>query len=283
MKVKKVLNNNVALVQNDRGHECIVTGKGIVFDKRAGDEIDPDRVEKLFSLEERGQTEKLSKIIENIPLENLRVCDEIINTAKCELTGLSDNIYLTLIDHVSFAIERHKDNLDLASSIKWEMKRFYPKEFRVGLMALDIIEKRLNMRLPDDEAAFIAFHLANAGAKNSSYLEESLHLVKEILDIIKNYFSIKYDEDSTAYGRLLIHLKYLSRRVFKEDSSILEQPSNRLIYRLKAEFPEESSCVESMGVFIKQTYDYAVSDDEKSYLIIHIHSLLGEFQKGIVS
>jgi beta-glucoside operon transcriptional antiterminator len=276
MRIKKILNNNVAITQNERGHECVVTGNGIVFDKKVGDEIDVSRVEKIFSLCEKGEAEKLSKIIENIPLDHLRVCDEIINTARRELTEVGDTIYLTLVDHISFAIERHKNNMDLASSLKWEMKRFYPDEFRIGLMALDIIEKRLGLRLPDDEAVFIAFHLANAGASVSVNLEESLRLVQGILDIIKKCFSIVYDEESAAYGRLLIHLKYFSRRIFYEDVSRLKQISSGLLYRIKAEFPNEGACVENIAAYVKDRYRYEVSDDEKSYLAIHIHSLLGE-------
>jgi beta-glucoside operon transcriptional antiterminator len=227
-------------------------------------------------LREKGVTEKLSKIIENIPLDHLRVCDEIINTARRELREVGDTIYLTLIDHISFAIERYKSNLYLASSLKWEMKRFYPDEFRIGLMALDIIEKRLSVRLPDDEAAFIAFHLANAGASASVNLEESLRLVQRILDIIKNRFPIVYNEESAAYGHLLIHLKYFSGRVFYEDVPQLKQTCGGLLYRIKAEFPDESACVEDIAAYVKDRHRYEVSNDEKSYLVIHIHSLLKE-------
>jgi beta-glucoside operon transcriptional antiterminator len=273
--VKKILNNNVAIVLND-GQECVVTGRGIAFDKRQGDEIADEKIEKIFFLRENGEAERLSKIIEDIPPDHFRVCEEIIIAAKKDLPGLNDSIYLSLIDHISFAIERHKANLDLVSSLKWEMKRFYPDEFRIGLTALDIIEKRFGLRLPDDEAAFIAFHLANAGASASVDLEESLRLVQGILDIIKKCFPIVYDEESAAYGRLLIHLKYFSRRIFHEDVSRLKQISSGLLYRIKAEFPSEGGCVENIAAYVKDRYQYEVSDDEKSYLIIHIHSLLGE-------
>jgi beta-glucoside operon transcriptional antiterminator len=270
--INKVLNNNVALAQDERGLECVVTGRGIAFDKKAGDEVNPNRVEKIFSLRQKGISEKLSKVIENIPLDHLRVCDEIINNAKCTLAGLSDNIYLTLIDHISFAIERHKDNMDLASSLKWELKRFYSEEFKAGLDALDIIEKRLGLRLPDDEAAFIAFHLINAGTAANANLDASLHVIKEILDIIKSHFPVEYDEDSDAYGRLLIHLKFFSARIFNKDTPAPKQTGG-LLYRLKEEYPRETSCVEAVSGMIKDTYSYKASDEEKSYLIIHIHSL----------
>ncbi|MDR1930780.1 MAG: PRD domain-containing protein [Treponema sp.] len=274
MTVQKILNNNVAITRNERGQECVVTGRGIVFEKKKGDEIDPARVEKIFALQERGAAERLSRLIENIPPEHLQVCDEIITTAKRELNGLSDAVYLNLIDHISFALERHKNNMDIASSLKWEMKRFYPDEFRIGIKALDLIERRLNMRLPDDEAAFIAFHLVNAGKATSPNLEGSLRLIQGILKIIKRTFAaVKMDENSPAYGRLLMHLKYFSMRVFDKDAPGLKQASSGLLYRLEGEFPGESSCVEEIAGFVRDTCNYTISNDEKSYLIIHIHSL----------
>ncbi|MDR2662856.1 MAG: PRD domain-containing protein [Treponema sp.] len=274
MTVRKILNNNVAIVLNDLGQECVVTGRGIVFDKRPGDRIESGKVEKSFFLRENGQAEKLSKIIEDIPSDHLKACEEIISIAKKEIPGLSDSIYLSLVDHISFAIERHKENLDIASSLKWELKRFYPNEFRLGLMALDIIEKHFAMRLPDDEAAFVAFHLINAGTSVNANLEEELRLVKGMLEVIKNHFAVKFDEDSAAYGRLLIHLRYFSRRVFEKNVPEIEKTSGGLLYRLRAEMPGEASCADALSAFVQDSCHYAVDDDEKSYLIIHIHSLL---------
>ncbi|MDR2069089.1 MAG: PRD domain-containing protein [Spirochaetaceae bacterium] len=274
MTVKKVLNNNVAIVLNDLGQECVVSGRGIVFDKKQGDKIVSEKVEKTFFLRENGQAEKLSRLIDDIPPDHFKVCEEIIAAAKKELPGLNDSIYLSLIDHISFAIERHKENLDIASSLKGELKRFYPNEFRVGLMALDIIEKHFAIRLPDDEAAFVAFHLINAGTSVNANLEEELRLSKGILELIKNHFAVEFNEDSAAYDRLLIHLKYFSRRIFEKEAPGIGKISGGLLYRLEAEMPGETSCVNAISVFVKDLCHYTIDDDEKSYLIIHLHSLL---------
>ena len=40
MKIKKKLNNNVAVVTDKIGNEIIVMGKGITYDKKAGDCVD---------------------------------------------------------------------------------------------------------------------------------------------------------------------------------------------------------------------------------------------------
>lgn len=50
MKIKKKLNNNVAVVTDKTGNEIIVMGKGITYDKKAGDCVDVEQVEKQFVL-----------------------------------------------------------------------------------------------------------------------------------------------------------------------------------------------------------------------------------------
>lgn len=59
-------------------------------------------------------------------------------------------------DHCHFAIERYKQGMVIRNVLLWEIKRLYQNEFALGLEALDIIEQRLGVRLPEDEAGFIA-------------------------------------------------------------------------------------------------------------------------------
>ncbi|HIH6569394.1 TPA: CAT RNA binding domain-containing protein, partial [Klebsiella michiganensis] len=48
MIVQKVLNNSLVLSMDDDSREVIVMGKGIGFNSRPGDEIAPEKIEKLF-------------------------------------------------------------------------------------------------------------------------------------------------------------------------------------------------------------------------------------------
>ena len=44
----------------------------------------------------------------------------------------------------------------------WEIKQYYPSEFKVGVQSLSILRKMLGIELPVDEAAFIALHFITA-------------------------------------------------------------------------------------------------------------------------
>lgn len=50
--IKRVFNNNVAMVTSDDGSELIVIGRGLCFGRHAGDAIDEASVEKTYALQE---------------------------------------------------------------------------------------------------------------------------------------------------------------------------------------------------------------------------------------
>ncbi|MGN1389604.1 MAG: CAT RNA binding domain-containing protein [Bulleidia sp.] len=68
MKVVKVINNN--LVRSyEKGTEVLVTGSGIGFQKKPGDEIDPSRIEKVYRISDQGIESRLAQIVDQIPGE----------------------------------------------------------------------------------------------------------------------------------------------------------------------------------------------------------------------
>ena len=276
MIIKKVLNNNVAVVINEQGHECVIIGKGITFGRKKGETIDTSHAVKMYKSSGQGLAEKVSNIIEGIPFEHIKVCNEIVAVARKELGQVNDNIFLTLIDHISFAIDRHKQKMDFADTL-WEIRKLYPEEHRVGLMALDVIENRLNIRLPASEATFIAFHLLNANGTSMENARTSLKLIKGILDIVQKHMDLKIDEDTTQFARFMTHLRFFAGRI--NDKSSRKQKhgkENKLLQMLLSEMPTEIACVDKIAKYVRTEFDYNVSDDEKSCLIIHIYRILSE-------
>lgn len=94
MKIKKKLNNNVAVVTDKTGNEIIVMGKGITYDKKAGDCIDVEQVEKQFVPSNKDFSMKFQEILLDIPSKYLEVSNCIIERAKKYLDAeIDDNKY----------------------------------------------------------------------------------------------------------------------------------------------------------------------------------------------
>ena len=51
MVIHKILNNNLILSRDGQGHEVIVKGCGIAFQKKKGQQVEESRIEKIFTLE----------------------------------------------------------------------------------------------------------------------------------------------------------------------------------------------------------------------------------------
>lgn len=274
MVIKKILNNNAAAVINEKGKECIVIGKGIAFGKKVGESIDTKHAVKIYKSTGHGLAEKLSDIVENIPFEHVKVCNEIVSMARKELGYIDDKIFLTLIDHISFAIERHNKGLEFAD-IFWDLQKLYPDEYNVGLKSLDIIEKRLGVCLPRSEATLIAFHILNANGTSMQAAKKSLKLINGILEIVRKHFDIEFDEDTTQFARFMTHLRFFASRVINQSTDKLKpSKANKLLLRLLDEMSAECECVNDIVEYVKLEFGYAVSNDEKSYLLIYIHGIL---------
>ena len=64
MVIHKILNNNLILSRDGQGHEVIVKGCGIAFQKKKGQQVEESRIEKIFTAENA----QISKEIQGISL-----------------------------------------------------------------------------------------------------------------------------------------------------------------------------------------------------------------------
>lgn len=272
MKISKVLNNNAALVLDERQHELVAMGCGLGFQKRPGDALDPALVEKLFALQNHELMSRLGEVLSAIPTEVMAVCTDILNLAKNQLGRLPEEVYLALLDHCHFALERHRQGIALHNALQWEMRRFYPKEFAIGLQALALIEQRLGLTLPEDEAGFIAWHLANAQMNSEApEMQAITQLMQQVLRIVTYQQGHELDQQALSYHRFIAHLKFFAQRVLSQQS--LPVGDTSLHAAVKASYPQAWRSAESVGAYIWEQYRKELELDEMMFLAIHISRL----------
>lgn len=216
MIIEKIFNNNAIVARDSDDRELVVMGRGIGFKKSVGEKVDETLIEKTFILKQKDASEKFKLLLEDVPTEYVSICYDIIEYAKNMLnTKLNDYIYVTLTDHIYNAIKMFDEGLENPNPLIWEIKKFYPKEFQIGLKALEFIEDELNKKLPDDEAGNIALHLINAQI-NSSFnkvenVAEQTKKIHDILNIVMYTYGITLDEKSISYERFITHLRFFSK------------------------------------------------------------------------
>ncbi|MEG2505733.1 MAG: CAT RNA binding domain-containing protein, partial [Carnobacterium sp.] len=82
MYIHKILNNNVVVVLDDKQREQIVMGRGIAFNKKCGDDITSEQIDKVFALSNPDTNNRFQELISDIPLEYLELVEKIITYTK---------------------------------------------------------------------------------------------------------------------------------------------------------------------------------------------------------
>lgn len=274
MKIQRILTNNAVVTLNEKGKEQIVCGKGIAFKKRSGDYIEPHLIDKTFMLAPDGKLQKqLEQLLADIPLEYVELANDIVKMARLVMSiQLSDSLIISLADHLYETVRRFKEGVNISNGLAWEIRRFYEREYEVGVVALDMVEKRLGeLRLPQDEAAYIAMHIVNAETDNST-MEETFRrtrLIADITRIVRMFFGIDFDESSGYYYRFVTHLNYFVRRVIRGEQ-YADDTNQELADIIFEKYKRAYECADRIGRFVADKLDYNISDEEKMYITIHI-------------
>lgn len=274
MIITKIFNNNAIVAKDDDKHEFVVMGKGIAFKKSAGEPVDDSLIEKTFILKQKDASEKFKLLLEHIPSEHVSLCYDIIEYANNILdVELNDYIYVTLTDHISHAIKLFNEGFNTQNALIWEIKKFYPKEFQIGLKAIEFIESELEIKVPEDEAANIALHLINAQANNSLNRVEDIgkqtKMIQDILNIVKYTYGIALDEKSISYERFVTHLRYFFQRLNTAGKRVvedLETDDDFLLKQVKVKYKNAYECM----LKIEKYLEIELASEEKLYLTIHI-------------
>ena len=270
MKISRIINNNVVRTCDEDGREVIVMGRGVGFKAKEGSTIDEDKIEKVFRLDSQNTMDKFKELLVNLPMEHVQISAEIISYAKEVLNRpINPNVYITLTDHINFALERFKQKMMFSNPLIREVRSFYHAEYLIGEYAIAMIDRDLGIKLPVDEAASIALHIVNA--EYDAPMGDTIkitNLIQQVSEVVEEYFNIKLDEQSLSYERFITHLRFLAQRVFTGEHMELDNLEfQKVIDRL---YPEEYACSQKVQALIKLQYGHQVTEEEVAYLALHI-------------
>ncbi|WP_111937928.1 PRD domain-containing protein [Clostridium paraputrificum] len=265
--VTKVFNNNIILV-NSEDHEKILFAKGIGFGKKPGYVIPKGiKVDKIFTIADSDNIENLNTMIEKVDNDFFVVCEEAIYEISEKINQeLNESIHIGLIDHLSFAIKRLKNNEEIENPFLVEIETLYSKEYMLADMVAKKVGAYCNVDIPDGEIAFIALHIHSAinNGKISNTLKNS-YLGSTIVEHVEDRLNIEIDRKSLDYARFLTHIKFAIQRIM-ENIHI----NNELTNIIKSSYKESFSIAEEVAEIIEDELGIKVMEDEVTFLTIHI-------------
>ena len=270
MKAVKVYNNNAVSTVWPDGREAVIIGSGVGFHKKPGDTIDERRIEKVYYIQDDLQNRFLQLLKDARP-EALRAAEEILKHARDSGLELKSQMILSLTDHISFAIERLEQGIELPCLMLNETKVLYAREYEVGCWALEKIEQLCGAAHPAYEAGYIALQQAST-SMNREATYNTLKLVTGALDIIKDTYGVELDPDQIDTMRLTTHLKFLAQRIFSRvqwDDDGVEGLYQLLIRKHR----KNQECIRRLQSYIKETFHYTLNPQEEVYLLVHLSKI----------
>lgn len=275
MKIVKVLNNNSVLALNEHNDQVILIGPGIGFKRKHAETIILTDHMQQFVLANHKLTQQMLNTLEKTPVIYFEIVTQIIQYAQKVLkVKLNDGLIFTLIDHLSFTIERFQKGIVMTNALLWDIRKIYKKEFQIGKYAITLMNEKLSVQMNDDEAAFIAMHIINAemSSDNDSKVDQMMEIINGVMKIIAYHCSLNLDPDSLVYTRLMNHLKFFAQRILMKEKN--QKGDSSLLNTIKSKYEKAYSVSMNIKKFVEQHYLYTVSEEEILYLSIHIQRVL---------
>ena len=165
--------------------------------------------------------------------------------------------------------------MPLKNPLEWSVRRLYPEELRVGMEGLKIIEEVVGVKLNPYEATSIALHLINA-QKNNGFIGDTMQaveLVEDIIKIVEYHANQRFDSESLAFSRFVVHLQFFAERILTQTNYGGEN-DNFLYEQIIKNYPEAFECSEKVKNFVAKRYGYEIEMEEQVYLVIHINKII---------
>lgn len=270
MQVIKKINNNVVICLDNNNHELIAFGRGIGFPPTPYELNDISKIDRTYYGVNSSYLGLINEIPENIFEVSAKIVDMAVNYIDCEL---SSNLVFTLADHINFAIERNRANMNFKNPFLYDIQYFYEKEMDIGNLALKIIRRYLKVNLPEEEAGNIALHFINAEALNEKDKEFNFSdtIIEEVTHLIEKELDIRIKREDFNYSRFVSHLQYLIKR--KDTAGNASSDNIKLCMEMKQEFPQIYQCVLKIRDYMAKKLEWELNEEEQLYLILHVNRL----------
>lgn len=273
--ITKVLNSSVVLATDENGHECILLGRGIGYGHKPGETVDDGVVDRVFLPVDDPDSRALVDLLGTIPATYALLARDVIALARTGLkVDLHPHLLLALTDHLHFAAERHAQGMRVVNRLSWEMRTYYPDEYAVGLEALQLVNERLTLDLPEDEATNIAFHLVNARNDSASAFDaiRAATLISEMVAIVSYRTGRTLAPQDQDHRRFVVHLQFFADRLLT--GRLLDRDDGFLYEQMLAKYPEALETARLLGEHVRSRYGVDLPSEELGYLGLHVQRLL---------
>jgi beta-glucoside operon transcriptional antiterminator len=277
VEVLRVFNNNVVLARGVAGREVILTGRGLGFQAKPGQTVDPAKVLRTFVPEDGRDPDNLGAMVAAIPPEHLLLAEQALEAGRAELPIPNSSVLsVALADHLSFAIKRLRQGIAFDYPLRAEVSHLYPAELRAARLILDHVNAALEAPLADDEAVAIALHLVNAGFATGdlSFTYQMTGVFTQLFEVLEQASGRPFDRDTVNAARFITHLRYFFVRA--GSGKQLDEGASKLRIAIRDSYPGAYSTALKLQAVLELRIGEPLTEDEVTYLTLHVARLVDE-------
>jgi beta-glucoside operon transcriptional antiterminator len=271
VELLRVFNNNVVLARAAGRGEVILTGRGLGFQAKPGQQVDESKVVRVFVPEDGRNADNFGALVAAIPPEHLALADQALEIARSGLRGpLNSTTVVALADHLSFAIKRLRQGLNIEYPLRAEVAHLYPDELRMAQQIVDFVNGRLEESLPRDEAVAVALHLVNAGFASGdlSYTYQMTGVFAQLFEVLEQAYGRSFDRETVNAARFITHLRYFFVRA--HTGRQLAEGATGLGSAIREAYPEAFGTALKLQAVLELRLGQPLTEDEVTYLTLHV-------------
>lgn len=270
MKIIKKINTSAVLALDEAGHEVVIMGKGVGFPPVPYELEDLTKIDRTFY----DIDPKYFSMVGELPRPVILASVAIAELAEIELAcDLNPNLPITLADHLNFSIERFKKELAVRTPLACDVKQLYPKEYALGIRALEILYQHTGVLLPSGDAVGVALHIINAETDtgNIHSTTGTPKIIEDVGDILENMLGITLDKENFYYARFTMHLRYLIQRL--SEGKQIDAKLDMILRQMSLEYPSAYHCAKEVSEYLRDNYGWRCDDEKVVYLLVHINRM----------
>jgi len=279
VEILRVLNNNVVLARDEIGREAILTGRGLGFQRKRGQDVDASLISRRYILADNAQS--VAEVIAGIPLERLALIERVFRKAARGLnTDVPSSTLIAVVDHINQAMERVRQGLAMDYPLRAEVAHLHPEELQLAEAMVEEINAAQEVQLPGGEAVALALHLFTAaiGAPSAQAASEQSRLIGQVMGLLEKSFGEAFDADSVNAARFAVHLRYFLVRA-RTAVQIEDGTSSLVAEALRTSDPDAYRVARRIRDLLEIRLNTIVTDDETAYLALHIARLTSSLQQ----
>ncbi|TCS81790.1 glucose PTS transporter transcription antiterminator GlcT [Tepidibacillus fermentans] len=281
-QILRILNNNTLLAKDELGNEVVLLGKGIGFNCKKREYLvgkQLQAIEKVFTLSSDANRDSILRVLTEADDETIHAIHDVIQyIEKNSDLHFTEQFLVSFIDHISFAIKRLQQGINIDNPFLFEIRTLYPEEFALALQGLKILEQKLNLEIPEDEAGFITLHLHSLRTNQSiNKMNRFSALVNQLIHVIEEELAIKIDKESIDYARLVTHLRFAIERTEQNQHLGENHPLSSL---LQKEYPICYNLAWKLVKIMQNTLKTEIPKAEVVYLTMHIQRILNHINEN---